>query len=1113
MLSSRCFPCHGPDEEARKAKLRLDLASEAQRERDGLWPIKPGLPDKSEVMARITAVDAVDVMPPAKAGERLSEAEIELIRRWIGEGAHYAEHWAWKRPERPEVPVVQRLSWPRNEIDYFVLARQEEREFEPSTEADPYALARRLTLDLTGLPPTLEQSDLLLGDGDGRAYERLVDQLLASPTFGERWARVWLDLARYADSAGYGSDPLRPDLWPWRDWVIGALNRNVPYDRFTIEQIAGDLIPDATEEQVVATTFHRNTMTNTEGGTDDEEFRVAAVKDRANTTAQVWMGLTMGCAQCHTHKFDPISHREYYQFYAFFDQTEDCDKPDERPTLPRPTAEESLRTRELEFRIAELEELRSRNSIQLDEDLAEWEEEQRRGVEWGTVMPIESRSYHGAELRLLEDGSVLAPGAAVADTYILKARIECTNATAIRLELLPDHPYPESGPEMIEDNPTLLTEIRVAVRSPEQAIPQARYIRVELPGARRVLSLAEVQVLHLGINLAIGKSASQSSTDGAASPDRAIDGKTDGDFAAGTVAETRPEDAPWWEVDLGANQPIEEVLVWNRTDSGLGTRMTEFKVLALDAEREEVWAKPVGTAPDPVVSLRLPVETNLVLQSASTQFPREDHPIQQAIDGNFDPKNGWAPGSTNRQAEAATFEIQGAPIREPGSQLTFLLTRNAGGSLGRFRLSVTAHPQPVRELPQSIRDTLAVCREDRTPAQVDQLRDYFREFAPLLAGVHRELHEARKDLALIKPVELPILRELAPDQRRTTRIMHKGNFLDTGDPVEPDVPAAFHPWPAEASQDRLGLARWLVSRDNPLTARVTVNRLWARLFGVGLVETEEDFGTQGSLPSHPELLDWLAVEFMESGWDVKAMIRLMVTSATYRQSAVVTPRLLAMDPRNHRLARAPRLRLEAETVRDQALALAGLLSPKLGGPSVFPPQPEGLWRAAFNSERDYPTSTGEDRYRRGLYVFLRRTIPNPTLSTFDAPSREACTFRRLPTNTPLQAFVTLNDPVFVEAAQGLARRILRESGPDAQERIRYALRLCLGRPPTGAQEEIVTRHFEQELAHYGQNEGDARKLAAEPLEPADAGYGVAEIAAWTSVANVLLNLDALLNRG
>jgi hypothetical protein len=1109
LLSSRCYPCHGPDEEARKAKLRLDLVEESVRERDGIWPIKPGRPDESEVMARIQAEDRADLMPPPKAGERLSESEVDLIRRWILEGAEYSEHWAWKKPARPVVPAVQDSSWPINEIDRFILARQEAMGLKPSSMADDYVLARRVSLDLTGLPPEVP-NDKWLNEG----YEELVDELLASPHYGERWARVWLDLARFADSAGYGSDPLRPNLWPWRDWLIDALNRNLPYDRFTIEQIAGDLLPEPSREQVIATAFHRNTMTNTEGGTDDEEFRVAAVKDRANTTAQVWMGLTLGCAQCHSHKFDPISQREYYRFFAFFNQTEDNDQPDERPTLELPTASQEAQMTELGARIERLERLRAADSSELDADVLAWETAQSRGIEWVTLQPAGLRSRGAATLAAEEDGFLSVAGGSGVETYVITAPIGITNVTGLRLELEPD-PRETSQKQVprSESDAALLTEVRVTFQAAGKELPRGRFVRVELPGLRRVLSLAEVQVLNEGENRARSGVASQSSTNQGASPDLAIDGRTDGHFEHGSVSETRAEDSPWWEVDLGEEQGVEEIVVWNRTDGGLGTRMSDFKVDLLDAKRVQVWTKSSGAAPNPVMHLRVVPEVQLALQNASTRYVRSDRPVKELIDGNPGEKNGWAPGSPDGGLEAVAFEVRDYPDEGTGGRLTFFLTARAGigEGLRQFRLSATDAPHPVRELPESVRLVLAIPAGNRSQAEADGMREYVRDFAPSLKEVELELQQTRDALAAVKPVALPILRELASDRQRVTRVLHKGNFLDPGEAVEPGVPAAFHAWPTNSPRNRLGLAQWLASPENPLTARVLVNRLWAQLFGVGLVETEEDFGTQGSLPSHPELLDWLAVEFMERGWDMKAMIRLMVTSATYRQSAVIPPELLAADPRNRWLARAPRLRLDAETVRDQALALSGLIHLKVGGPSVFPPQPDGLWRAAFNGERDYPTSVGEDRYRRGVYVFLRRTVPNPTLSIFDAPSREVCSFRRLPTNTPLQAFVTLNDPVFVEAAQAMARRMVSEGGAGHRERVRYGLRLCLGRPPTALQEEILVRHFEEEHAHYSASCDDARKLAAEPENASD--EEVAELAAWTSVANVLLNLDALLNRG
>jgi mono/diheme cytochrome c family protein len=761
ILSKNCFACHGSDDGHRARNLRLDRRDDAVKERRKGTPIVPGRPEASLMIGRVTAADDDTRMPPAEVGGRLSAEQIDALKRWIAQGAPYAEHWSFVAPRPPVPPSVGDSAWPRTGIDPFILDRLGRASLTPNPPADRFALVRRLSLDLRGLPPSPSEVATFVADDRPDAYEQLVERFLADPAYGERWARVWLDLARYADSAGYGSDPLRPNIYPYRDWVIAAINGNVPYDRFTVEQIAGDLLPGATPEQRVASAFHRNTMTNTEGGTDDEEFRVAAVKDRVDTTFQVWMGLTVGCAKCHTHKYDPITQTEYYRLFAVFNQSADSDKEDERPTMPFPTPEQAAANRSVDSEIARLN---------------------RRLEGW---------------------------------------------------------------------TPT------------------------------RVTSLV-------------------------------------GDWRFG-----------------------------------------------------------------------VPVET--------------------------------------------------------------LVIRAQIGQLEKTRPKVT---------------------------------------------------------------KVPVMVELPADKRRETRLMRKGNFLDPGEMVEPGVPAAFHPLRAEAEANRLALAKWLVDPDNPLTARVAVNRLWAQIFGTGLVETEEDFGTQGEPPSHPELLDWLATEYVRRGWDTKAMVRLIVTSATYRQSSRVTPERLGKDPLNRLLSRGPRTRLEAEAVRDQALALSGLLSAKVGGASVFPVQPDGLWQAAFNGQRTYPTSEGADRYRRGLYTFWRRTVPYPSLATFDAPSRETCTSRRIRTNTPLQAFVTLNDPVYVEAAQSLARRIVREGGSTAEDRAGFGLQLCLARPPRSEQVRELTRLYADELARYRGDAAAATKLIGSlRVEPGGSPDDVAELAAWTVAANVLLNLDGVLTKG
>ncbi|MFO0950026.1 MAG: DUF1553 domain-containing protein [Isosphaeraceae bacterium] len=853
VLARHCFACHGQDPAHREAGLRLDRRDDAVKElKSGATAVVAGSPDDSELIARVTEADESLRMPPKKTGERLSAAEVDVLRRWIQQGATYAEHWALVKPNPGPLPTVKNTAWPRNGIDYWVLARLEQEGLKPGPEADRFTLLRRASLDLRGLPPTPQEVRRFAEDRSEDAYEKAVDRFLADSAYGERWARLWLDLARYADSAGYGSDPLRT-IWRYRDWVIDAFNRNLPYDQFTVEQIAGDLLPNATLEQRMATAFHRNTMTNTEGGTDDEEFRSAAIRDRVDSTWQVWMGLTMGCAKCHSHKYDPLTNEEYYSFYAVFNQTADSDKPDESPVIPAPTAAEQEQTRRIDERVAALKAELDRTTPALEREQAAWESTLKGGpVKW-----------------------------------------------------------------------TVLGE---------------------------------------------------------------------------TPVKTSPKTA--------------------------------------------IVTLPIGTGP---LSLSYQVE----------------------------------------------------PVAKPPS----------------VRLAFTTDP---RALARSVEPASALAVVDtpadrRSPAQRDELARHFRTRAASLKPARDEI--ARLEKSRPKPATLPVMVELPKEKRRESRVLIKSNFLNPGAKVEPGVPASLPPLPAGAEADRLTVARWLVSPENPLTARVAVNRYWAQLFGAGIVETEEDFGTQGELPSHPGLLDWLAVEYMRLGWDTKAILREMVTSATYRQSSHVTPEILKKDPRNRLLTRGPRFRLEAEMVRDQALALSGLLSRKVGGPSVFPPQPEGLWQAAFNGQRTWSTSQGEDRHRRGLYTFWRRTVPYPSMATFDAPSREICSVKRTRTNTPLQAFVTLNDPVYVEAAQALARRIAAEGGSDPESRARYALTLVLARPAAEAQVASVLKLYQSERDHYAKDPAAAKALATEPLGPLPAGADAADLAAWTTVANILLNLDAVLTKG
>jgi hypothetical protein len=793
VLSANCFACHGPDEKTRKAGLRLDVAEVATRTlKSGSRAVVPGDPDNSELVARIFATDS-ERMPPAKSHKQLKESEKQLLKRWIAEGAEYQRHWAFVAPKRPKLPVPKTKGWARNPIDRFILARLEAAGLKPSPEADRYTLARRVSIDLTGLPPTPEAADRFVNDPSPDAYEKFVDEVLASPAYGERWAQVWLDLARYADSNGYATDNPRT-IWKYRDWVIDAINRNLPFDQFTIEQIAGDLLPHPSEEQILATAFHRNTLTNDEGGTSREEFRCVAVVDRVNTTMQVWMGLTMGCAQCHDHKYDPFSQEEYFRMFALFNETEDADKADNSPL-------------------------------------------------WISATP--------AQLKL-------------------KAKLE-SDIASLQKQL--DQPRPE---------------------------------------------LEEAQKR--------------------------------------------------WEAEVKRDK-----------------------------------------------------------------------------------------------------------------------------------------------LPKNIQNLLAVEAGKRKPAQQAELAKYYRaSVAPEFKTTRDQLAEARKQLKAIPIITTPIMRELPEGKKRTTRIHIRGNFLNQGKEVTPGVPALFPPLPKDQPPNRLALARWLVDPANPLTARVTVNRYWEQIFGVGLVETPDDFGIRGKLPTHPELLDWLATEFVAQHWDVKELLRLLVTSATYRQSSRVTPQLQERDPDNRLFARGPRFRSAAEMIRDQALFVSGLLSPKMHGPPVRPPQPKLSLTAAFGGATDWEESKGDDMHRRALYTLWRRVTPYPSMVTFDAPSRNVCIVSRPRTNTPLQALVTLNDPCYVEAAQALARRMLREGGASIEDRARYGFRLCLIRPPRGEELRRLVDLCERTRAEFAGNRKDAEAAATQPLGPLPAGIAPADAAAWTVVGNVLLNLDEML---
>lgn len=963
ILSKSCFACHGPDEGVREAGLRLDIEAEAKRRGESGAAIVAGDPGASEMIARLTSSDPELVMPPPDFERRVSTEEIETLRRWISQGAVWQRHWAFG-------PIVR----PAGTIDDLVRTRLASKGLSMRPPASPQTLARRLSLDLIGLPPTPEAADALASDPSPEAYERFVDTLLARPQFGEHWARMWLDLARYADTKGYEKDRGRT-MWPYRDWVVKAFNDDMRLDRFTAEQLAGDLLPDATNDQVVATAFHRNTMSNDEGGTDDEEFRIAAVKDRIETTVQVWMGLTLKCAQCHSHKYDPIPTEDYYRFFALFNQTEDADRPDDSPKLELVSDEQKAMRQRLRREIADLKgRLRvAEEDAAVGVALPFGDEASGKGVSGGGTQasaerpawiaaPIESaKSKGGATLAIGDKRDVTASGESPAeDTYEVVLKLAAGKYTALRLEALP--------------------------------------------------------VKNAAGDLAVGRSAA------------------DPNFVVSEL-DVRP---------VGA-EPAE----------GTGG--------------QDAWK----------------------LKEARADFTQGGWPAEGAIDGDL--KTGWAvsPQKDRRHVWIAELDPP-REITEP-TLVKVAITQNYGGglTLARFRIALSA------EDPKGL-------KPDADSPQTKPLRDE-------IAATEKKLNDLNASI-----VQVPVLKELGPEKRRISKLHHRGNFLDQRDEVQPAVLSAFHPLPASAPSDRLGVARWLVSADNVLTPRVWANRIWARLFGQGLVETEEDFGLLGSAPTHPELLDLLAAEYRDGGWSLKGLLKLIVLSETYRQQAAVDAETLRSDPANQWLSRGPRYRLSGEVLRDQALAIGGLLSEKMGGPPVMPPQPEGLWRSTYNGEQ-WVNAEGEDRFRRGLYTYLKRTTPYPAFTTLDGGSGEVCLIRRVRTNTPLQALITLNDPVFLEAAGGLARRMLLEApSADPAARARHGLRLAIVRPVEDGELQPLLQLHRDATAHFqGRPELANQWIASSRGELAaveQAKVDANEFAAWILVASAILNLDETLTR-
>ena len=1034
ILSDRCYACHGPDSSKRMSKLRLDTEAGAKGDLGGHLAIAPGNVAASELIRRVTSSDLARRMPPAYSGAaRLTDREIGLLTRWIAQGAPWQKHWSFIPPVRPALPQVHDPGWPKNAIDRFVLARLEREELKPSAEADPRTLIRRVSFDLTGLPPTPSEVNALLQDRSANAYEKVVDRLLASPHYGERMAAKWLDAARYADTNGYQTDAER-SMWRWRDWVIDAFNRNLPFDRFTVEQIAGDLLPGATRDQVIATGFNRNHRANGEGGIIPEEYAVEYVVDRVETTSTVWMGVTLGCARCHNHKFDPFTQKEFYQMFAYFNQVPERGNAfkygNSPPVIAAPLPEQEARHKAVEQKLAAAEQQASKLEARIGPVQTAWETAMRgpARVDW-------------------------APSRAVA--------VHLPLAGDLNGEITPDPPRSEKYLYLMENGP-----VAAPVAFTQKAVwkGEAKYGAGPMGAVgefdgKRYVDLGNVGnfgfydsfTLSAWINPAIG---------------------------SGTIISRANDEAEGKGFGLVLkNGHLSASLVQRWLDDGV--RVESDEPVPLNR-----WSH-VSLTYD---GSRLAGGVRLYLDGRSLRTKADLDYMNQPFDAKQPLRIGGGLGTENR------FRGQLAEVR---------VYRRA---LDAEEVAVLAVAEPVSRLVQ-------VPAARRTAPQAAKLRSCFLEqYAPEeIQAAHRnvlDLREQRDRLVDSFPTVMIMQDSATP---RETHILARGAYDQPGEKVDPGVPAVLPPVQAGLPNNRLGLARWLVDPANPLTARVAVNRLWQMDFGVGLVKTVEDFGSQGEWPSNPELLDWLATEFVSNGWNVKALQKTIVMSATYRQSSKVTPELIQKDPENRLLARGPRVRLAAEMVRDNALSVSGLLVDKIGGPSVKPYQPAGLWKELSGGD-DYKQDHGDALYRRSLYTFWKRTAPPPMMMSFDAAGREACVVRELRTNTPMQSLNLMNDVTFLEAARKMAERMMRDGGATAAERIGYGFELATAHQPAKRELEILLDSFAYYRDKFQSDGTSAARYLAQGEAARDLKLDARELAAYTAVASTILNLDATLTK-
>lgn len=1118
ILSNKCFTCHGPDEEERKANLRLDTRAGATVDLGGYAAVTPNDAGASELIKRVITTDVDDLMPPSDKGNRLTQLEVKLLKDWIAQGAEYDVHWSYAVASKPNVPVAERSKWARTPVDHFILHELRAQKLKPAPEADRWTLARRASIDLIGLPPSIEDLKQFVDDRKPKAFERYVDRLLEKRAFGEHWARMWLDLARYADSAGYPSDPGRT-IWAYRDWVIKAFNDNMPFDQFTVEQIAGDMLPEPTESQLIATAFHRNTMTQNEGGTSDEEFRNEAVVDRVNTTMAVWMGTTMACAQCHTHKYDPITQHEYFSFHAILNNTEDSDKRDERPLFSFYTDAQKREREAWQTELASLDKALANPVKAWLKGLEQWQSQFATGLEWRTDKPLMARTQKKTKLDIRKDGSVFAKSGKGTDSYVVEIPLAAGVLSGVRIEALPDDELPGKGPGLAKGGNFVINQVIAQVVPSPTSPREGRIVRVELPGKQPFVHLAEVQVFSGGTNVALQGEAKQSGTYADAVAARANDGNTDGDYKNKSVSHSAGKGpVDFWEVDLKDTFEIDRIVLWNRTDGKTQSRLKNYTVRLLDEQRAEVWSKTEANPFPKDKTFAVNGPTTIRFKTVIASYEQSGLKASAVIAAKASRDKGWGvAGKTGRAHQLSLIPADRVAVPD-GAKLRLTLRQTSKYNdhlLGRFRIQTTGDKRVEQwlKIPGNVLVALGADSENRTDKQDSVINDYYvRNVSSATRTQRNRLASLQRSIAAQKKISVPVMKELASAMARTNRVQLRGSYQNLGDEVKPGLPASLGPAPKDDKPTRLSMAKWLIDRDNPLTARVTVNRYWEQIFGTGLVRTSEEFGSQGEQPSHPELLDWLAVEFMDTGWDTKRFLKLLVTSAAYRQSSKVTPELLEADPGNRFISRGPRFRATGELLRDQALFVGGILSSKMYGSPVRPERPKLGVNTAFGKGNDWETSKGEDRHRRSVYTEVRRNSPYPSFSTFDAPNREVCTIRRSRSNTPLQAFVTLNDPVFVEAAQGLARRVVTSGGKSDDERLEFAFLASTSRLPSKSEIVRLRPLIAEAREVYGSDAALAKEMATVPLGEPEQKSDYAELATWTAVANVVLNLDEMIMR-